>query len=72
MSRRRRPGHWRGDLAERLREFRAQLTSPLFRNAYALMINTAATGLLGVVYWLLAARHYRRSTSAAHRPRTRR
>jgi O-antigen/teichoic acid export membrane protein len=30
----------------------------LFRNAYALMINTGTTGLLGLVYWLLAARHY--------------
>ena len=41
-----------------LPEFRAHLASPLFRNAYALMLNTGATGLLGVVYWLLAARHY--------------
>jgi O-antigen/teichoic acid export membrane protein len=52
------PGRRRLGLAERRREFRAQLTSPLFRNAYALMLNTGATGLLGVVYWLLAARYY--------------
>jgi O-antigen/teichoic acid export membrane protein len=40
------------------RNIRRQLTNPLFRNAYALMANTGATGLLGVAYWLLAARHY--------------
>ncbi len=38
--------------------FRAQVADPLFRNAYALMINTGTTGLLGLAYWLLAARHY--------------
>ena len=52
------PGRWRPDLAASYREFRDHLTSPLFRNGYALMVNTGATGLLGVVYWLLAARHY--------------
>lgn len=37
---------------------RGHLADPLFRNGYALMANTGATGLLGVAYWLLAARHY--------------
>ena len=37
---------------------RRHLADPLFRNGYALMANTGATGLLGVAYWLLAARHY--------------
>jgi O-antigen/teichoic acid export membrane protein len=37
---------------------RGHLSDPLFRNGYALMANTAATGLLGLAYWLLAARHY--------------
>jgi O-antigen/teichoic acid export membrane protein len=32
--------------------------SPLLRNGYALMANTAVTGLLGLLYWLLAARRY--------------
>ena len=41
-----------------LRDLRAHLASPLYRNAYALMVNTGVTGLLGVAYWLLAARHY--------------
>jgi O-antigen/teichoic acid export membrane protein len=31
---------------------------PLFRNAYLLMINTGATGVLGLAFWLLAARLY--------------
>lgn len=30
----------------------------LLRNAYALMTNTVVTGLLGLAYWMLAARHY--------------
>ena len=30
----------------------------MFRNGYALMLNTGITGVLGVGYWLLAARHY--------------
>ncbi len=37
---------------------RRHLADPLFRNGYALMANTGATGLLGLAYWLLAARHY--------------
>jgi O-antigen/teichoic acid export membrane protein len=32
--------------------------SSLLRNGYALMANTVVTGLLGLAYWLLAARHY--------------
>jgi len=31
---------------------------PLFRNAYLLMINTGVTGVLGLAFWLLAARLY--------------
>jgi len=34
------------------------LSTPLFRNAYALMLNVGITGLLGIAYWLLAAHHY--------------
>lgn len=36
----------------------ARGASPLLRNGYALMANTVVTGLLGLAYWLLAARHY--------------
>jgi O-antigen/teichoic acid export membrane protein len=32
--------------------------SPLLRNGYALMANTAVTAVLGLAYWLLAARLY--------------
>jgi O-antigen/teichoic acid export membrane protein len=37
---------------------RGELSNPLFRNAYALMINGGLTGALGLGYWLLAARFY--------------
>jgi O-antigen/teichoic acid export membrane protein len=47
-----------GEIAARSRQLRRHLADPLFRNGYALMVNTATTGLLGLVYWLLAARHY--------------
>jgi O-antigen/teichoic acid export membrane protein len=33
-------------------------SDPLFRNAYALMANGGITGVLGLGYWFLAARHY--------------
>jgi O-antigen/teichoic acid export membrane protein len=32
------------------------LSDPLYRNAYALAFNSAATGAAGVLYWILAAR----------------
>ncbi|MFG2653072.1 lipopolysaccharide biosynthesis protein [Streptomyces sp. NPDC048436] len=35
--------------------------SPLFRNAYALMLNTGISGVLGVGFWLAAARYYSES-----------
>ena len=44
-----------------LRALRSQAlggSSPLLRNGYALMANTVVTGVLGLGYWLLAARHY--------------
>lgn len=37
---------------------RGELSNPLFRNAYALMANGGLTGVLGLGYWLLAARLY--------------
>ncbi|MFI8939827.1 lipopolysaccharide biosynthesis protein [Streptomyces syringium] len=33
-------------------------SSPLFRNAFALMLNTGISAVLGVGYWLIAARYY--------------
>ena len=52
------PGTAAGKLLRHFFRLRQHLSDPLFRNAYALMINTGTTGLLGLVYWLLAARHY--------------
>ncbi|MEJ2862355.1 lipopolysaccharide biosynthesis protein [Actinomycetospora flava] len=37
---------------------RAHLTDPFSRNSYALIVNTVMTGLLGLVFWFLAARFY--------------
>ena len=34
------------------------LRVPLYRNAYALMINTVGTSALGLIYWVFAARYY--------------
>jgi O-antigen/teichoic acid export membrane protein len=43
---------------KRMMALRGELSNPLFRNAYALMINGGLTGALGLGYWLLAARIY--------------
>ncbi|WP_433029716.1 hypothetical protein [Actinomycetospora sp. CA-053990] len=45
----------RGSWRTRLRD---HLTDPFSRNSYALIVNTGMTGLLGLVYWFLAARLY--------------
>jgi O-antigen/teichoic acid export membrane protein len=45
----------RARLVEYVRE---SLRQPLFRNASALVFNTAATSVLGLIYWAVAARHY--------------
>lgn len=37
---------------------RGHLADPFFRNAYALIVNTGLTGLLGVAFWAIAARTY--------------
>ncbi len=37
---------------------RAHLRTPLFATAYALIVNTGATALLGFAYWVAAARLY--------------
>lgn len=47
-----------GVLGSRLDGLRAHLQTPLFRNAYALIVNTGITALLGFVYWVVAARFY--------------
>src|SRR4029079_9073829 len=34
------------------------LRTPLYRNGYALLINSIGISVLGVVYWVFAARYY--------------
>ncbi len=36
----------------------SHIRTPIYRNAYALMMSTAATSALGIVYWTWAARYY--------------
>src|SRR5690349_16881766 len=42
---------WAGSVISHLRK-------PLYRNGYALMINAISTSILGVLYWIIAARFY--------------
>jgi O-antigen/teichoic acid export membrane protein len=49
---------WQAFVPEKMLGLRQELADPLARNGYALIANSAATGLLGVVYWLLMARLY--------------
>ncbi len=42
----------------RLATLAAQLHVPLLRDGYALVLNSAVTAMLGLVYWLVAARNY--------------
>ena len=37
---------------------RRELSVPLYRNAYALMANTVGNAMLGLLYWVLAARTF--------------
>jgi hypothetical protein len=52
-----RPG-WQAFVPARMLGLRRELADPLARNGYALIANSAATGVLGLVYWLLMARFY--------------
>lgn len=42
----------------RMVELRRELDDPLIRNGYALIANSAMTGVLGLAFWLLTARFY--------------
>ena len=42
----------------RFRALRRELREPLYRNAYALMLNTAVNSGLGLLYWILAAHEF--------------
>ncbi|MFN8473401.1 MAG: hypothetical protein U0822_14520 [Anaerolineae bacterium] len=41
-----------------VRQLIAHVRTPLYRNAYALMINSVMTSALGMLYWVIAARYY--------------
>ncbi len=41
-----------------LDRLRAHVRTPLYRNGYALLVNSVATSGLGLIYWILAARLY--------------
>ncbi|GAA3197839.1 hypothetical protein [Actinocorallia longicatena] len=43
--------------ASRMDRLRGELSNPLFRNAYALMLNGGLTGVLGLGFWI-AAKHF--------------
>jgi len=47
-----------GAARRRLDAVRSELSVPLYRNAYALMLNTVVNSVLGLAYWVLAARTY--------------
>ncbi|MEU9885187.1 hypothetical protein [Sphaerisporangium sp. NPDC051011] len=54
----RKDGGEEGRLASLRRRLMRDLRNPLFLNGYALMANTGVTAVLGMGYWLLAARLY--------------
>lgn len=41
-----------------VKRLRSELATPLFRNAYALMVNTVVNSGLGLLYWIVAARAF--------------
>jgi O-antigen/teichoic acid export membrane protein len=45
-------------IAARLGNWRSSSADPMYRTAYSLMANTVLTSLLGLVFWLVAARLY--------------
>ncbi|MEQ3552477.1 lipopolysaccharide biosynthesis protein [Pseudonocardia nematodicida] len=45
-------------MAGRLRSARREMNNPLYRNAYALMLNTVVNSGFGLLYWIFAARTY--------------
>ncbi|MFM8321379.1 MAG: lipopolysaccharide biosynthesis protein [Chloroflexota bacterium] len=51
--------HWRARWAAPLL---AHLRTPLYRNGYALVANAVSTSVLGILYWMVAARLYATET----------
>ncbi|MFR9807272.1 lipopolysaccharide biosynthesis protein [Pseudonocardia sp. RS010] len=48
----------RTGLHGRIHAIRRELAVPLYRNTYALMLNTAVNSAFGLLYWVVAARTY--------------
>jgi O-antigen/teichoic acid export membrane protein len=53
-----RPARFLAAGAPLLRHLRTHLGDSFSRNAYALMVNTGMNGVLGLAFWVVAARHY--------------
>ena len=47
-----------GAVRGRVRGLRTELETPLYRNAYALMLNTVVNSGFGLLYWIFAAHTY--------------
>ena len=47
--------NWQSTWTNRIR---THLRTPLYRNGYALLLNSVTTSVLGVLYWIIAARSY--------------
>ncbi|MDN5915254.1 MAG: hypothetical protein L0I76_09145 [Pseudonocardia sp.] len=47
-----------GTVAGKVRALRAEMDVPLYRNAYALMLNTVINSGFGLLYWIFAARTF--------------
>lgn len=47
-----------GTVGEKVRALRAEMDVPLYRNAYALMLNTVVNSGFGLLYWIFAARTF--------------
>lgn len=52
------PGAPSPSVSAALASLKDHMRTPLFRNAYALVINTGITAILGFAYWVMAARLY--------------
>ncbi|HXV94166.1 MAG TPA: hypothetical protein VD813_12760 [Pseudonocardia sp.] len=45
-------------MRSRIEALRGEMRVPLYRNAYTLMLNTALNSVLGLLYWIVAARTF--------------
>lgn len=50
--------HTSGFVGNKINALRNELRVPLYRNAYALMLNTGVNSVFGAAYWVLAAHYF--------------